>query len=116
MAIPDPARTVATEKIDAFCQSRIPAELRDQIRLEYTVRGNAITIVERRPPWRADLGPEWTSADIARMSFEPAGAAWSLQSKGSDDRWHPYTPVGPSHDVAQLLAEIDADPTGIFWG
>ncbi len=116
MAIADPARTAAAEQIDTFCESRIPVELHDKIRLEQTVRGTAITIVERRPPWRPDLGPEWTSSDIARLSFEPVSAAWSLEWKGSDGRWHPYTRVGPSHGVAPLLAEIDADPTGIFWG
>jgi len=116
MGIPDPARTVATEQIDAFCQSRIPVELHDEIRLEHTARGNAITIVERRPPWRPDFGPEWTSSDIARLRFDPASRSWSLAWKDSSDRWHRYDGVPPSDDVAPLLAEIDADPTGIFWG
>jgi len=116
MAIPDPERTVATEQIDAFCQSRIPVELHDKVRLEHTVRGDAITIVERRPPWRAGLGPEWTSSDIARLRFDPESQLWSLDWKDSSDRWHPYEGVPPSADVAPLLAEIDADPTGIFWG
>lgn len=46
--IPEPAKTVETEKIEAFCKERIPSDLRDKIRLEYAARGNAITILERR--------------------------------------------------------------------
>lgn len=80
------------------------------------MRGHAITIVERRPPWQPELGPEWTSVDIARLRYDADAALWSLQWKGSDNRWHPYTRVPPSHDVAPLLAEIDADPTSHFWG
>lgn len=31
-------------------------------------------------------------------------------------RWHQYDRIGPSPYVDPLLAEIEADPTSIFWG
>ena len=73
-------------------------------------------IVERRPPWRPDLGSEWTGSDIARLRLNPPTGTWALEWKDSSDRWHAYDSVQPSPDLAPLLAEIDADPTGIFWG
>lgn len=32
----------------------------DEMRVEIDVDGRAITILECRPPWREDVGPEWT--------------------------------------------------------
>jgi len=106
----------ALEQIATFCASRVPSELGDKVRLELVARGSAVTIVERRPPWRPDLGSEWSSSDIARLSFDPHGRSWSLQWKDSSGRWHRYDETPASDDIAPLLAEIDADPTGIFWG
>lgn len=31
-------------------------------------------------------------------------------------RWHEYWDIGRSTDLDDLLHEVDADPTGIFWG
>lgn len=75
-----------------------------------------MTIVERRPPWNPELGSEWTTTHIAEPRYDTAKATWSLHWRGSDDRRHPDDRVKPSRDCQRLLAEIDADPTGIFWG
>jgi hypothetical protein len=34
-----------------WCQQRVPAHVRDQVRVEHHVRGRNVTIVERRPPF-----------------------------------------------------------------
>jgi hypothetical protein len=111
-----------------FCEQRTPADLRDQLRLECSARGSAITIVERRAPWNPALGTDWSTLAIAQLRRDARGAwslhwrggdargAWSLHWRGGDARWHLYEEVQPSRDVRPLLAEIDADPTGIFWG
>jgi hypothetical protein len=84
--------------------------------LEVAVRGNAITMVERRRPWRRDFGPEWSSQKIAQLRYDSAKRRWSLYWRDSNDRWHLYSEIKPSRDLAPLLAEVDADPAGIFWG
>ena len=101
---------------EVFCESRIPERLREEIRLECSRRGRSVTIVERRPPWREDLGPEWTSVTVAQLRFDEDSGRWSLHWRDSSERWHLYDRVGPSPSVDPLLAEIDADPTGVFWG
>ena len=53
---------------------------------------------------------------IAQLRFDPKSARWSLHSRDSSDRWRRYDDVPPSETVDPLLAEIDADPTAIFWG
>lgn len=104
------------KKVEAFCETRIPAHARDEIQLEHGVRGNAITIVERRPPWLAELGPDWTSMKIAQLRYDPDDRAWTLYCRNRNERWFLHLDTEPSRDVSPLLAEIDADPTGIFWG
>ncbi|MEK6252033.1 MAG: DUF3024 domain-containing protein [Actinomycetota bacterium] len=106
----------ATRTVEAFCSSRVPEGLRDEIRIECTRRGKSITIVERRPPWNPDFGPEWSETKVAQLRLDDSAGTWSLYCPDSNGRWHDYDRVGPSQTVEPLLAEVEADPTGIFWG
>lgn len=96
----------------------LPADAVTQVEhyceIEHIVRGNAITIVERRPPWREDFGAEWSSTKVAQLRYE--GASWTLYCPDSGGRWWRYDEAAPARDVAPLLAAIDEDVTGIFWG
>ena len=62
------------------------------------------------------MGPEWTSNALARLRYDPSSRTWSLHYRDSSDRWWAYDGIGPTATVAPLLAEIERDPTGIFWG
>ena len=84
--------------------------------MEVVVRGTSVTIVECRPPWRADLGPDWSRIPIAQLRYDPTRIAWALYWRDRNLRWHRYDRIAPVSHVDPLLAEIDADPTAIFWG
>lgn len=112
MAMPEQAITL----VGAYSASRTPADLRGEIRIESVKRGNAITIVERRPPWKPEYGPEWSKTKVAQLRYDEAHGTWALYCSDSNGRWWLYDEVPPSRDVHALLAEIEADPTGIFWG
>jgi hypothetical protein len=88
----------------------------DQVRLEASVDGNAVTIVERRAPWRPDFGPEWTTGPVARLRYVHKYRHWTLFWRDRNERWHRYHLVQPTADVTFLLDEIERDPTGLFWG
>lgn len=112
----DPRET-ALAAVEVFCESRVPDGHRDEIRLECGRRGNTITVIERRAPWNPELiGADWTSLKVARLRFDPSSARWSLHCCDSNERWSPYEDILPNASVDPLLAEIDADPNGIFWG
>jgi hypothetical protein len=106
----------ATRAVEAFCDSRVPEDLRDEIRIECTRRGKAITIVERRPPWNPDFGSEWSTSKVAQLRYDDSAGTWSLYCPDSNGRWHHYAGLLPSRTVQPLLAVIEGDPTGIFWG
>jgi hypothetical protein len=116
VALPRDVREPAVTRIERFCQERVRPDARSEMRLEHSVRGNAITIVERRAPWSKRVGPEWTSMKIAQLRYDPSDRTWTLYCADRNERWWPYHFAEPSADVEALLGAIDEDPTGIFWG
>ena len=75
-----------------------------------------LTIVACRPPWRKDMGAEWTRFPIARLRYTKATGQWSLYWRDRNLRFHVYDRIKPSPHIDDLLQEIDRDPTAIFWG
>jgi hypothetical protein len=114
MALPADVRETAVAQVERYCEARVPAEMRSELRIEHRVRGNAITIVERRPPWSQVVGPGWSSTNVAQLRYDDG--MWTLYCADRNGRWWLYDDAAPARDVAQLLAAIDEDPTGIFWG
>jgi hypothetical protein len=102
-------------RVAKYCDAKIPGHVRDEIRVEYKARGKSVTIFECRPPWHESLGSEWSRMPIAQLRLDPSGGNWTLFWSDRNDRWHLYDFIEPG-TVADLLAEIDADPTCIFWG
>jgi hypothetical protein len=115
MALPELVRRNVEVRVADFCERRIPAHLQNEIKLEFTVRGDSITIVERRPPWRVDFGPGSTMK-VAQLRFDHDARTWTLWWADRNGRWDRYWDVDPTADVEELLREIGEDPTGIFWG
>ena len=99
-----------------WCRARVPERVRNEVRVEADVAGRHVTIVECRPPWRADFGPEWTRLPIARLRYTKATGMWSLYWRDRNLKFHEYDLVSASANVEELLAEVDRDPTAIFWG
>lgn len=87
-----------------------------EMRVEMDVDGRAITIFDCRAPWREDSGPEWMRLEVARLRYTTKTGTWELYWRDRHSRFHRYEDLEPTPTVELLLAEIDADPTGIFWG
>ena len=113
--MPDDVRARTEARLAQYCDDRIPQDLRDQIRLEWTIRGNSATIVERRPHFM-DPSDDWTSSPIAQFRFDLESGEWTLYCPDRNSTWHVFTPTAPSSDLDDLLDAVDDDPTAIFWG
>jgi hypothetical protein len=46
-----------------WCEQRVPAHVRDQIKVECDVTPRHLTIVECRPPWHEDMRPVHASVE-----------------------------------------------------
>lgn len=101
-------------RIRAYCRRRVPDHARQEARVEATVRGKSVTIFDCRPPWHPSL-TEWSRVPIAQLRYDPNAGHWTLYWADRNSRWHLYDLIDPG-SVAALLAEIDDDPTSIFWG
>ena len=116
MALPADVREPALTRVKQFCEQHVPRASREQLRLECSVRGNSITILERRPPWSELVGPEWTSMKIAQLRYDASDRRWSLYCADRNERCWLYDFADPSSDIDDLLAALDEDASGIFWG
>jgi hypothetical protein len=76
---------------------------------------NALTIVECRSKDPGEPAAEWFEVPVARLRFTRS-RGWELYWPDRDSSFHLYEAVVPTDDVRRLLAEIDRDPTGIFFG
>jgi hypothetical protein len=100
--------------LDMFCD-RVPPHARDQIVYEYRFRGNAVTVYERRPPWRGGEG-EWSKIPVARFKYDPEDQTWTLQCADRNSRWHVYRGFERVRRFQDLVDEVNRDRTGIFFG
>ncbi len=112
MALPD----LDVARVRRWCAGRVPERALHQVRIECDVAARHLTIVERRAPWREDFGPEWSSFPIARLRYTATSKVWTLYWCDRNLRFHLYDRLAPSDNVQELLAEVDRDPTAIFWG
>ena len=114
MPLPETIRRRAEQVLFALCQLRVPDGARDHYRLEFRVRANAVTLYECHAPWRP--GQPWSRMPSAQFRFDPVRLAWTLYWADRNGRWHLYDDAMPTPDLAMLLAEVNADPTGILFG
>ncbi len=115
MALPVLTQHIAQTKLGAYCERKIPAEIRDQVRLELEFEGNQVTLVETRPHYRDPA--QWTRLPVARFRFNAASGTWSLDCPNLREKggWRSYT-VQPTRDLDQLIRILDQDASGVFWG
>jgi len=118
----DPMTLAPSERRDietlmaAYCGRRVPEHLRNQVNIGFRIRGEAVTLLERRPPLRATGRKEWTETLVAQFRRDSDTELWRLYCADRNSRWHAYAGIRPAKTLTPLLAEVDRDPTGIFWG
>ena len=101
--------------VGELCRKSSPPEHADQLRTAYQVEGHSVTMYEERPPW--DGAGEWT-----RAGASPASASTAHAESGSSTGcvrtcagiW--YDPDEIPADLASLVAVVEADKYGAFFG
>ncbi|MBN9097954.1 MULTISPECIES: DUF3024 domain-containing protein [unclassified Pseudonocardia] len=107
MAVPE----IHVQRIAAYCATRVPAQARDQIRVEHTVRGATVTIIETRPPWDG-TDAAWTRRPIAQLRYD--GRRWRLWWPDRRTRWHPVD-AAPTVSPDPLMKILDDPGSAPFW-
>lgn len=115
MSLPVHTERLVERILAGYCRRICPPSFRRQRRLGYVIEGDAVVLYESRPVCGIEGMPR--RVDVARFRYEPRTADWRLAwSDGEPARWraHPRTPA--TRNLLMLLAVVDADPHGLFWG
>ena len=114
MALSDTVKHQVESELKAFCERRVPPHIRDKVNLTFGFRGNSATLYENRPRWNDPT--EWIHMAIAQFRFNHSTGRWTLYCADRNNKWHQYLDVEPTSRFERLLDEVNADPTGIFFG
>ena len=100
--------------VGELCRRKTRPQYADQLRFECEIRGHTVSIWEVRPPW--DGVGDWTRMGVARFRFFRSRGKWLLYWMRRDLKWHRYDPAEPTPDLAALVAIVEADQYGAFFG
>ena len=116
MAFSEIQLKVIENTVGRMCERRSPAHLKDRKRLTYKVIGtsHSIEVYEERPGWKKTT--RWRRMEIAKFRYVRATERWKLYWVRQDLKWQAYEPLPESATIEQLVAEVDRDPCGAFFG
>jgi hypothetical protein len=100
--------------VGIMCQRRSPAHLKDEIRITYKIINHSVEVYEERPGWKKP--EEWTSIGVAKFIYTRTSKKWKLYWMRQDLKWHLYEPLPESTTIDRLVAEVDKDSHGAFFG
>ena len=112
--LPDIQRARVDGLLGQMCQPHPDPQVAAQVRRGYHVEGTAVVVYESRPSF---LKPEiWQEHPVAKFQFNKSRGTWRLFCMFRDLKWRAYEPLRESLALADLVREVQTDPTGIFWG
>jgi hypothetical protein len=53
---------------------------------------------------------------VAQLRYNPKAQTWMLYWSDRNNKWHEDEGLSPVKNLDLILAELDRDPTGIYWG
>jgi Protein of unknown function (DUF3024) len=114
MPLPDEDVELVRRFVDGL-NADMPPHVASQLRYRLDVYRNALTIVECRAVDPDEPASDWFDVFVARLRFTRS-RGWELYWPDRDSNFHLYEDVEPTQHVSVLLAEIESDPTAIFFG
>jgi len=114
MALSEMQRAEVNRRLGAFCDARVPAAVRDKVRVGFRIKGSEVVLFEERPGFQRP--EQWHEQAVAKFRYVGTQNVWRLYCQHRDLRWHTYEALPEAPHFKKLLDEVAADPTGIFWG
>ena len=102
------------EIVGWYCEQKVPDNLKDQVRVFYSIKGYTVTIVQSKPSFPGSR--LWTEYPIARVKYDPRTLEWELYRRDLTGEWQRYADLKPTPHLQSLIDEIADDPVCVFWG
>ena len=100
--------------VGGFCEKRVPVEIRDELRLEYSIDRHDVELYEVRPHWEDPA--EEMQTPVAKFRFVRSTREWRLFWMRQDLKWHAYEPCASSRRLEELVEVVGRDEIGSFFG
>ena len=101
--------------VGAFLEKRRPGpEIRDQLDFRADISGSEVVIMEVRRSFKDKT--KKLEHPVARARWVATKRRWQLFWMRADLKWHRYQPLPEASTLGTLLAEVDRDPHGYFFG
>jgi hypothetical protein len=115
MPLPSPQLQEALQAVGAFLQKRRPPEhIRAKLDMRADINNNEVIIRTLRP-YFMDAN-QIIESPFARAKWVGTRKVWRLYWMRSDLKWHAYQPFPEAATLGEVLAEVDRDPHGCFFG
>ena len=114
MAMPQLLQKQVEKLLSTFCKSRVPSWLKEELRLDFAIEGEAATVYQEHR--RCQGSCEWFRFPLAQFRYSTELNQWTLHHPGKVQRWELYLNIKPSLNLSRLIKEVDTDPLGLFWG
>lgn len=100
--------------LDHFCCERVPPHAARVSRYVYRVYDDVVEIVELRPDPEGKAYPTEVPAVLIRR--DRVARTWVMRWMRDDLQWHDYQPTRVIRHLEDVLAEVELDPFGCFFG
>ena len=93
-------------RVAQWCAAQVSGAERRHRQVGYTVRGDVVTIADRRAPRYPELSTSWTSEPLVQLRLEdPAAGRWVAYRPGAEEgTWEPAGRSG--EDPVALLDDV----------
>ena len=113
MALPQHTRHLVERLLGRYCERLCPPSFERQVGLDFSIDDSVVLLHELKP--LLGIAGMLRRTDVARFRYLPRDGSWRLDYRQWDPpRWQRH-PGGISRSFVHLLAEVDADPRGLYW-
>ena len=99
---------------DFMRRKRPPPHIRPELDLGYRIDGQSLELFEIRPFW-ADPSRIMEAA-VAKATYVKRSGRWKIYWQRADLKWHRYDPDPEVDSIEDVLAIVEADEYGCFFG
>jgi hypothetical protein len=96
-------------------QRRPPPQLRQKVDLAFRISGQSVEIFEVRQSFGGAPG-EKVELPVAKATFVRPARRWRVFWLRQDMKWHGYKPVPDVPTIEEIIALVDEDRNGCFFG
>jgi hypothetical protein len=93
---------------------RPPAHIRNELDLDFRIKGQSVELFEIRPAWREP--GVMIESPVAKATYVKTQQTWKVYWQRADLKWHCYDPDAEVKTIEQFLEVVERDEYSCFYG